>query len=99
MIAPVLLVARRDYFAYVGSWGFWIGLLTAPVIMAVLLFAPVLLARAEPPGMERHRHQGRHLRREGGHGRSQQPTQRSGELGSPSQLPTPHRQRQRSDQR
>ena len=30
MIAPVLLVARRDYFAYVGSLGFWIGLLTAP---------------------------------------------------------------------
>lgn len=49
MIAPVLLVARRDYFAYVGSLGFWIGLLTAPLIMAVVLFAPVLLARAEPP--------------------------------------------------
>ncbi len=49
MIAPILLVARRDYFAYVGSWGFWLGLITAPVIMAVLLFAPVLLARAEPP--------------------------------------------------
>lgn len=48
-MSPVLLVARRDYFAYIGAWGFWLSLLTAPVIIAVLLFGPVLLARAEPP--------------------------------------------------
>jgi ABC-2 type transport system permease protein len=48
-MSPVLLVARRDYLAYVGSWGFWLSLLTAPVIIAVLMFAPLLLARAEPP--------------------------------------------------
>jgi ABC-2 type transport system permease protein len=36
---PILLVARRDYLAYVGAWGFWISLITAPL----------LLARAEPP--------------------------------------------------
>lgn len=46
---PILLVARRDYLAYVGAWGFWVSLITAPLIMALLLFAPVLLARAEPP--------------------------------------------------
>src|SRR5690606_10441610 len=40
---------RRDYFAYIGAWGFWLSLITAPLIIAVLTFAPVLLARAEPP--------------------------------------------------
>lgn len=48
-MSPVLLVARRDYLAYVGAWGFWLSLVTAPLIIAVLLFAPILLARAEPP--------------------------------------------------
>lgn len=48
-LAPILLVARRDYLAYVGAWGFWLSLITAPLIIAVLMFAPVLLARAEPP--------------------------------------------------
>jgi ABC-2 type transport system permease protein len=48
-MSPILLVARRDYFAYIGAWGFWLSLLTAPLIIAVLLFAPILLARAEPP--------------------------------------------------
>lgn len=48
-MSPVFLVARRDFMAYAGSWGFWLSLLTAPVIIAVLLFAPLFLARAEPP--------------------------------------------------
>jgi ABC-2 type transport system permease protein len=48
-MSPILLVARRDYFAYMGAWGFWLSLLTAPVIIALLLFGPILLARAEPP--------------------------------------------------
>lgn len=48
-MSPILLVARRDYFAYMGAWGFWLSLLTAPLIIAGLLFAPILLARAEPP--------------------------------------------------
>ncbi len=48
-MSPIFLVARRDYFAYVGAWGFWLSLLTAPLLIAVLVFAPVLLARAEPP--------------------------------------------------
>jgi ABC-2 type transport system permease protein len=45
----IFLVARRDYFAFVGAWGFWISLITAPLLIAALTFAPVLLARAEPP--------------------------------------------------
>lgn len=48
-MSPIFLVARRDYFAYIGAWGFWLSLITAPLIIAVLVFAPVLLARAEPP--------------------------------------------------
>lgn len=47
--SPVLLVARRDYFAYVGAWGFWLSLFTAPLMIAILAFGPLLLARAEPP--------------------------------------------------
>jgi len=47
--SSVFLVAQRDYFAYIGAWGFWLSLITAPVIIAALIFAPVLLARAEPP--------------------------------------------------
>lgn len=46
---PIYLVARREYLAYVGAWGFWVSLITAPLLMAGLIFAPVLLARAEPP--------------------------------------------------
>lgn len=48
-MSPILLVARRDYLAYIGAWGFWLSLLTAPLIIAILVFAPLLLARAEPP--------------------------------------------------
>lgn len=48
-MSPIFLVARRDYFAYIGAWGFWLSLITAPLILAILMFAPVLLARAEPP--------------------------------------------------
>jgi ABC-2 type transport system permease protein len=47
--SPVLLVARRDYFAYIGAWGFWLSLITGPLVIAVLTFGPLLLARAEPP--------------------------------------------------
>lgn len=48
-MSQILLVARRDYLAYVGAWGFWLSLITAPLIIAVLMFAPIFLARAEPP--------------------------------------------------
>jgi ABC-2 type transport system permease protein len=48
-LSSISRVARRDYFAYVGAWGFWLSLITAPLIIALLIFAPLLLARAEPP--------------------------------------------------
>lgn len=48
-MSSILLVARRDYLAYVSAWGFWLSLFTAPLIIAALMFGPLLLARAEPP--------------------------------------------------
>jgi ABC-2 type transport system permease protein len=47
-MSPIYLVARRDYLAYVGSWGFWVSLVVAPLAIAALVFGPVLLAHAEP---------------------------------------------------
>jgi ABC-2 type transport system permease protein len=48
-MSAIFLVARRDYLAYIGAWGFWLSLILAPLIIAVLMFAPLMLARAEPP--------------------------------------------------
>jgi ABC-2 type transport system permease protein len=48
-MSAIFLVARRDYLAYIGAWGFWLSLLLAPLIIGVLMFAPLMLARAEPP--------------------------------------------------
>jgi len=48
-MGAISLVARRDYFAYVGAWGFWVSLLMAPLIIAALTVGPLFLARAEPP--------------------------------------------------
>jgi ABC-2 type transport system permease protein len=44
----IFLIARRDYFAYVAAWGFWVSLITAPVLVAAIALAPLLLSRAEP---------------------------------------------------
>ena len=48
-LSAVLLVAQRDYAAYVGAWGFWLSLITAPLLIATLILAPMLLTRSEPP--------------------------------------------------
>src|SRR6185436_16913724 len=48
-MGAILLVARRDYFAYVGAWGFWLSLLAGPLIIAALVIGPLFLSRAEPP--------------------------------------------------
>jgi ABC-2 type transport system permease protein len=45
----IFLVARRDYFAYVGAWGFWLSLLAGPLIIAALVIGPLILAHSEPP--------------------------------------------------
>ena len=43
MIRSIYLVARRDYLGYVQAWGFWLGLLLTPLLLAVAIMAPILL--------------------------------------------------------
>lgn len=44
----IYLIARREYLAYVGAWGFWLSLLTAPLLLALFAVGPLLAGRAEP---------------------------------------------------
>lgn len=44
----IWLVGRREFLAYVSAWGFWISLITTPLLLLALVFAPALLRRAEP---------------------------------------------------
>src|ERR1041385_1485704 len=48
-MGAISLVARRDYFAYIGAWGFWVSLIVAPLILAALTMGPLFLSRSEPP--------------------------------------------------
>lgn len=44
----VFLIARREYLAYVMAWGFWVSLVTTPLIMGVFAIVPTLLRNSEP---------------------------------------------------
>jgi len=44
----IYLIARREYLAYVGAWGFWLSLLTAPLLLGLFAVGPMLAGRAEP---------------------------------------------------
>lgn len=44
----IYLIARREYLAYVGAWGFWLSLLTAPLLLTLFAVGPLLAGRAEP---------------------------------------------------
>jgi ABC-2 type transport system permease protein len=44
----IYLVARREYLAYIGAWGFWLSLVTTPLLLLAMVFAPTVLRRAEP---------------------------------------------------
>lgn len=44
----IYLIARREYLAYVGAWGFWLSLLTAPLLLALFAVGPMLAGQAEP---------------------------------------------------
>ncbi|WP_300391894.1 ABC transporter permease [Henriciella sp.] len=44
----IYLVARRDYLGYVQAWGFWLGLLLTPILMAVGMMAPTWAAASQP---------------------------------------------------
>ena len=47
-LRAIYLVARREFLAYAGAWGFWLSLATTPALLAALIFAPMLLRQAEP---------------------------------------------------
>ena len=42
-------IAVREYLAYVKTIGFWLSMLTAPMIIALSAGAPILMARSTPP--------------------------------------------------
>lgn len=44
----IYLVARRDYLGYVTAWGFWLGLMLTPILMAVFMLAPAMVASSQP---------------------------------------------------
>ena len=44
----IYLVARREYLAYVGAPGFWISLITTPLLLLTMIFLPIALRQAEP---------------------------------------------------
>ncbi len=44
----IFLVARREYFAYVTAWGFWLGLLFTPLILAIAGGLPLLIEKTQP---------------------------------------------------
>lgn len=44
----IYLIARREYLAYVAAWGFWLSLLTAPLLLALFAVGPMLAGQAEP---------------------------------------------------
>lgn len=48
MIRSTYLVARRDYLGYVSAWGFWLGLLFTPLILAIFILAPTFAQNAQP---------------------------------------------------
>ena len=44
-----LLIARREYLAFVRTVGFWLSLFTLPLIFTASIFIPMLLRHSEPP--------------------------------------------------
>lgn len=44
----VFLIARREFLAYVSTWGFWVSLVTTPLLMGVFALAPTVLRNSEP---------------------------------------------------
>ncbi|HIG22603.1 MAG TPA: ABC transporter permease [Henriciella marina] len=48
MIRSIYLVARRDYLGYVQAWGFWLGLLLTPLLLAVAMMAPTWAENSQP---------------------------------------------------
>jgi ABC-2 type transport system permease protein len=45
----LLMIARREYLAYVRTPGFWLSLLLLPVGLSSIVLAPAVMARSTPP--------------------------------------------------
>jgi ABC-2 type transport system permease protein len=44
-----LRIARREYLAYVRTWGFWLNLLLLPVGLSTIVLAPLVMNHSIPP--------------------------------------------------
>lgn len=42
------LVARREYFAYISAWGFWVGLFLTPIALILGITLPSLIEGSQP---------------------------------------------------
>ena len=45
----LLVIARREYFSYLKTPGFWLSLLVAPIFAALAATAPAMMERSAPP--------------------------------------------------
>ncbi len=45
----LLMIARREYLAYIRTPGFWLSLLLLPVGLSSIVLAPAVMARSTPP--------------------------------------------------
>jgi ABC-2 type transport system permease protein len=45
----IYLIARREYLAYVMAWGFWLSLISGPLLIGLVALGPLAASRAEPP--------------------------------------------------
>lgn len=44
----ILLIARREYLSYVGTWGFWLSLLAVPAFAAIGAGVPAMIQGSQP---------------------------------------------------
>jgi len=47
-VTRLLMIARREYLAYVRTFGFWLSLLLLPVGLSSIVLAPMAMARSAP---------------------------------------------------
>ncbi len=48
-MSKIFLIARREYLAFVRTVGFWLSLVTLPLLITAIIFVPLMLERTGPP--------------------------------------------------
>ena len=48
-MSKIFLIARREYFAFIRTVGFWLSLVTLPLLITAIVFVPLMLERSGPP--------------------------------------------------